>query len=107
MLPFGTNFSGEHVDRASGQLDGGVRRAGPVPVWKRIRHAPPNEMPETRPNAGASQCQPIPAPGAYSVTKASAHSDGSMPAKAAERVLMLSNAPGIGSAGVSWYDSNA
>ena len=47
---------GSRVSSALSQARGRPRR-------NRIRHAVSSEMPLTSPNAGASRCQPIPAPG--------------------------------------------
>jgi len=40
-----------------------TRLWSPVPRWNRIAHPDPNDTPTTSPNAGASRCHPMPAPG--------------------------------------------
>ena len=66
---YGHGDRGDRGDRGGRRRRRGGRGRGrgehgaPRPCWKRKRHAPSSDTPTTRPNAGASRCQPMPAPG--------------------------------------------
>lgn len=63
-----------------------VCRSRPSPRWKRIRQEAPSETPAIIPKGGESRCQPMPAPGVYSVIKDSDNRWAGMPAIVAARV---------------------
>ena len=85
VLPFLSRRATHDVKGSRRKLQGPGPLLCPSPRWKRIRQPPPSEMPATIPNGGESRCQPILAPGGYSVTSDSDRAASECPATVAAR----------------------